>query len=154
MIFDHLDAASQYTRLHPGFDAAFDLLRSTPFAELEAGRHEVMGDPLYLIVDRNEGVGHEKARLEGHRKFIDVQYMVPDDGGGTEEIGWRALSTCREVAVPYDETKDVLFYAERPELWLPLHPGHFAIFFPGDIHAPLGGAGKILKAVVKVAVDW
>jgi YhcH/YjgK/YiaL family protein len=154
MIFDQLEAASQYSRLHPGFDAAFDLLRSTPFDELDAGRHEVMGDSLFLIIDRNEGVGREKARLEGHRKYIDVQYMVPGDGRGTEDIGWRALSACREVAVPFDEAKDVLFYAERPEIWIPLHQGHFAVFFPGDIHAPLGGSGKVLKAVVKVAVDW
>ena len=29
-----------------------------------------------------------------------------------------------------------------------------ASLFPQDVHAPLGGQGDLVKAVVKVAVDW
>jgi len=32
--------------------------------------------------------------------------------------------------------------------------GSFAIFFPEDVHAPLGTDGFIHKVVIKVAVEW
>jgi beta-galactosidase beta subunit len=37
--------------------------------------------------------------------------------------------------------------------WVAVPPGSFAIFFPHDAHAPLGGEGRVKKAVVKVASD-
>src|SRR5262245_35343343 len=100
MILDRLEDADHYRRLHPGFDAAFDLLRSTPFEELVCGRHEVMGDSLFLIIDHAQGKGRQAARLEAHRKYIDVQYSIP--GTPTpEEIGWRSTAACTPEA-PYD----------------------------------------------------
>lgn len=154
MIFDRLDQSGQYRRLHPGFDAAFDLLQSTPFAELAPGRHEVMGDTLFLLLDDADARGREATRLEAHRKYIDVQFIVPRAGATAEEFGWRAAAECTHVAVPYDKEKDIVFFGDQPELWFTLPPGHFAVFFPSDAHAPLAGNGKVLKAVVKVAVDW
>ncbi len=154
MIFDRLEQSGQYRRLHPGFDAAFDLLQSTPFAELKPGRHEVMGETLFLILEEAEGRGREAAQLEAHRKYIDVQFIVLRAGAATEEFGWRAAADCNQAIQPYDKEKDVVVFGERPELWFALPPGHFAVFFPTDAHAPLAGKGKLLKAVVKIAVDW
>ena len=45
-------------------------------------------------------------------------------------------------------------FGDKPDLWFSLPPGSFAIFFPSDAHAPLAGAGKTMKAVVKIAVKW
>ncbi len=154
MIFDRLEQSAQYRRLHPGFDAAFDLLQSTPFAELKPGRHDVMGDTLYLILEECEGRGRDATRLEAHRKYIDVQFIVPRAGAAAEEFGWRAVADCPSVAEKYDKEKDIVFFSDKPELWFTLPPGHFAVFLPTDAHAPLAGKGKVLKAVVKVAVDW
>lgn len=154
MILDRLEEAQQYTRLHPGFDAAFDLLRSTPFDEIKPGRHEVMGDSLLLIVENITGKGQGCAKLEAHRKYIDVQFVIPGKPTASEEFGWRPTASCAKAAAPFDETKDIGYFDDKPELWFTLPPGHFVVFFPSDAHAPLAGSGEIRKAVVKVAVDW
>jgi biofilm protein TabA len=154
MIFDRLEESAKYRRLHPGFDAAFDLLQSTPFDELSPGRHEVMGDTLVLIFEQVEGRGRDASRLESHRKYIDVQFVVPTKGSGSEEIGWRSKPLCQDVAQAYDKEKDIEYYGDCPELWFKVPPGYFAVFFPDDAHAPLAGSEKVVKAVVKVAVNW
>ncbi|HEY2881295.1 MAG TPA: YhcH/YjgK/YiaL family protein [Pirellulales bacterium] len=154
MILDRLEEASRYCRLHPGFDAAFDVLRSTPFEELEPGRHEIMGDSLVLIFEKVTGKGHDGAKLEAHKKYIDIQYVIPAKDSAAEEFGWRPTAGCTQPAGAFDKAKDIIFYADKPDLWFPVPPGHFVVFFPSDAHAPLAGAGNCQKAVVKVAVDW
>jgi biofilm protein TabA len=154
MIVDRLEEAGQYCRLHGGFDAAFDLLKSTPFEELKPGRHEVMGESLVLIFDHVEAKGREAARLEAHRRYIDVQYIIPGKNAVAEEFGWRPTAICTETTSPYDKDKDIVFFGDKPELWFAVPPGNFAIFFPSDAHAPLAGSGTVRKAVVKVAVEW
>jgi YhcH/YjgK/YiaL family protein len=71
-----------------------------------------------------------------------------------QEFGWRSTASCGETTSPYDKEKDIVFFADKPELSFMLPPGHFVVFFPGDAHAPLAGQATIRKAVVKVAVDW
>ncbi len=154
MIIGRLEEAQEYTRLHPGFEAAFDLLRSTPFEELSTGRHEVMGEDLFLVIGDGQQKGHEGAILEAHRKYIDIQYIVPRAGGVPEEFGWKPLPTCSEVTMPYDDEQDACLFGDKPDLWFALPPGNFVVFFPSDAHAPMAGQGRSLKAVVKVAVKW
>ncbi|HZZ29771.1 MAG TPA: YhcH/YjgK/YiaL family protein [Pirellulales bacterium] len=154
MIVDRLEEAGIYCRLHPGFDAAFDLLRSTPFEEVPDGRHEVMGDSLVMIVEHVEGPGRDSARLEAHRRYIDVQYIIPAKGAIAQEFGWRPTASCTETTAAYDKAKDIVFFGDQPELWLSLPPGHFVVFLPSDAHAPVAVPNKIHKAVIKVAVAW
>lgn len=149
MILDTLDAASRYAGLHPRFQAAFDFLRSTDLASLADGRHELDGAALYANVDRVPGRGREAAKLEAHRRYIDIQYMV----SGAEEIGWLPLGCCESVDLPYDADRDVGLFADAPSAWVAVPPGHFVIYWPDDAHAPLAGTGDLVKVVVKVAVD-
>ena len=110
MIIGRLEEAHEYSRLHGGFEAAFDVLRSTPFEELPPGRHEIMGDDLFLIIDHSEQKGHDGAKLEAHRKYIDVQFIVPKAGAVAEEFGWKPTAACRDmIGAPDDEAKDVGF---------------------------------------------
>lgn len=150
MILDLRGNASRYHPLHPGFAAAFDWFAHTKLASLDVGRHEIDGQRLFALVGRDPGKGRLAARLESHRRYIDIQVTL----AGQEEIGHRPLSDCRSPDVPFLPDNDVAFYAERPDSWLALPPGRFAIFFPDDAHAPLAGSGELHKVVVKVAVDW
>ena len=142
MIIDRLEEANQYCRLHPGFDAAFDLLRSTPSTKSAPGRHEVMGDSLVLIIDHVEGKGREAARLEAHRKYIDVQLLSPAKGAVVEEFGWRPTAACSQTTAKYDAAKDIVFFGDQPEIWFAVPPGYFVVFFPSDAHAPLAGSRR------------
>lgn len=150
MILDTIANASRYTAIHPGFAAAFEFLRTANLADLAAGRHEIDGDRLYVVMNRQPGRGRAGAKFEAHRRYIDIQFGV----SGTDEMGWLPLADCSQPAAPFEESKDVGFFTDSAQTWLTVPAGSFAIFFPEDVHAPLGGTGDLVKAVVKVAVDF
>jgi YhcH/YjgK/YiaL family protein len=148
LILDTLELCERYRHLHPGFATAFDVATSRDLGALAPGRHLIDGDRLYLSIDHTEGRGRLGARLESHRRYIDIQLTI----AGDEEIGWRPLSQCRAPAAPFDEPRDIRFYNDAPDSWLAVPAGRFAIFFPEDAHAPLGGTGLLRKAIFKIAV--
>lgn len=148
MILDILAQRDRYIHLHPAFGRAFDFVARRDLASLAPGRHLLDGDSLYVSIDQAEGRGRLGARLESHRRYIDIQLTIDGD----EEIGWRPLATCLAPAAPFDESRDICFYDDRPDSWLALPRGRFAIFFPDDAHAPLAGTGLLKKAIVKIAV--
>lgn len=90
----------------------------------------------------------EEGKLEGHRKYIDIQYVI----SGDESMGWSPRS---DVAPSenYDAEKDLEFFEGSPESIVQVPPGSFAVFLPTDAHLPCIGKGPIHKVVVKVAVD-
>jgi len=148
MVLDKLANAECYLRLHPAFANAFAFLGSADWTKLSDGRHAIDGERMYVSIDCSEGRGREGARLEAHRRYIDVQFTIE----GHEEIGWKPVSECEATSIAYDDAKDVMFFSDRPDSWLSLPAGHFAIFFPDDAHAPLAGRGTLKKAIVKIAV--
>src|SRR5512147_2079914 len=105
MVYDRIEQADRYAGLHPLFARAFDLLRRPETAGLTTGRHEIDGDAMYLVVGRGGGIEKEKAKLEAHRKYIDIQYAV----SGTDAMGWKPVGDCRAVSQPYDDAKDIMF---------------------------------------------
>ena len=148
MILDHIGNADRYANLHPLFAAAFRYLRKTDHAARPDGRVDIDGDRIFALHSHPLGRGHDGARLEIHRKYIDIQFVV----SGHEEIGWKALASCRKVTDPYDAQKDVGFFGDTSDTWSAVPPGHFVIYWPEDAHAPLGGEGSSAKVVVKIAV--
>ena len=149
MIIDAARCYQRYISLHPLFERAFRFLSCTDLGSLAPGRHAVDGDLLYLSVDHVQGRGRDGARLEAHRRYIDIQYTI----GGNEEIGWMPLEECGTPVEGFDETRDIGFFDRRPATWLSVPRGTFVIFYPDDAHAPLAGRGAIKKAVMKVAVQ-
>jgi len=150
MIQDRLENAERYYGLHPGFRVAFEFLKTQNLRELPLGRQEIDGTRLFVLVARDPGRGRAGAKLEAHRKYIDIQYVI----AGDEVIGVQPTVECKAIAEPYNPARDIIFFADKVEKWISLPPGTFIVFFPEDAHAPLAGDGEVHKAVVKVAVDW
>ena len=148
MILDDLKHAERYFNLHPGFRAGFRYLSQPNLQSFATGKYELEGDRLFVLINRDPGRGHEGARLEAHRKYIDIQFLV----SGAEEIGWRPTEECDHVTDPYDAERDIMFFADPPQTWIHLPVGKFMIFYPNDAHAPLAAQGDNVKAVIKVAV--
>jgi YhcH/YjgK/YiaL family protein len=138
----------EYRCLHPLFERGLRFLADTDLRALAPGRHAVDGDRIYLSIDHTHGRGRDGARLEAHRRYIDVQYTLEGD----EEIGWMPLAECGRPIDEYNAAKDVSFFAARPITWLAVPEGSFTIFFPDDAHAPLAGRGAVKKAILKIAV--
>ena len=150
MILDTLANAGRYAAVHAGFALAFEFLMTKDLTTLAPGRHDIDGDRMYVSIDHKAGRGEDGARLEAHRRYIDIQYTI----GGDELIGWMPLAGCTAPDGAFDETKDVGFFADRPATWVSVPPGSFTIFFPHDAHAPLAGHGLLKKAIVKIAVEF
>ena len=148
-VTDRLENAGQYSSLHPAFARAFAFLRRPDLASLEPGKHIIDGEKLFCIIAKDPGKKKNEARLEAHRKYIDIQYLI----AGTDEMGWRPAADCRQVDNVYDETNDIMFFKDKPEAWFRVAAGSFIIFFPKDAHAPLISDGQLHKAVVKIAVE-
>ena len=150
MILDSLADYHRYTAVHPAFAQAFHFLVYTDLKSMTPGRHPLDGERLYVSIDHKDARGRDAARLEAHRRYLDIQLTIE----GAEEIGWAPLASCRQPAGAFDDAKDIGFFDDRPETWLSVPPNRFAIFFPTDAHAPLAGRGLLKKAIVKVVVSW
>jgi biofilm protein TabA len=133
--------------LHPALAAAIAFLRGRPLGDLPEGRIEIAGTT-YAMVSRSPARRRSEARLEAHRKHIDIQYVI----AGVEEMGWTPRNRCQRADGPYDAEKDIEFFSDAPESYVTVRAGELVIFFPHDAHAPLIGAGEVHKIVVKVAV--
>jgi biofilm protein TabA len=148
MIYSTLSASSRYAALHPLFPRAFDYIRNTDLHALAPGRHDIIGDDLFVIVEHEQGRTRAEAQLECHRRYIDIQLVLE----GMDEMGWKQLADCREPVGDYSAEKDIRFFRDAADSWIAVPPEHFCIFFPEDAHAPLVSSGYIRKAVFKIAL--
>ena len=90
MILATLTNADRYAALHPLFPHAFEFIRNTDLLALAPGRYPIIGDELFVIVESVPGRTRTDAKLEVHRRYIDIQLVL-----GTDEMGWKALADCR-----------------------------------------------------------
>lgn len=154
MILDALSRSDRYLELHPLFARAFAFLRGTDLYALEPGRHAIDGERLFAIVEACAGRTRAEARLECHRRYIDIQLVLE----GVDEMGWKPLAECIDPATDYDAARDIRFFNDAPSSWIATPAGSFCLFFPDDAHAPLvstlkgTSSGMIRKVVVKIAV--
>jgi biofilm protein TabA len=148
MILDTIANIDRYSALHPLFPRAFEFLRNTDLSSFAPGHYPIVGGDLFAIVEHVPGRTRAEAKLEGHRKYIDIQLVLE----GVDEMGWKPLSECREPVDDYSAERDIQFFRDAPASWIATPPGAFCIFFPEDAHAPLVSAGRIRKVVVKIAL--
>lgn len=148
MILDTLANVGRYATQHPLFARAFEFLRGTDLKALTPGQHAVQGEQIFAIVEACAGRTRAEAKLECHRRYIDIQLVLD----GVDEMGWKPVSECVDPATDYDTARDIRFFNDTPSSWIATPPGSFCLFFPDDAHAPLVSEGRIRKVVVKTAV--
>ena len=148
MILDTIANANRYAAMHPLFPRVFEFIQNTDLQALTNGRHAIVNDDVFAIVERLDGRTRDTAQLECHRKYIDIQLVL----SGVDEMGWKALADCRDPVNQYNESADIQFYYDAPATWVVTPAGSFCIFFPEDTHAPLVATQPIHKIVFKIAV--
>ena len=148
MIFSTISQSDRYAALHTLFPRAFEYTRNTDLLTLAPGRYPIVGEQLFVIVENVSGRTRAEARLECHRKYIDIQLVLE----GTDEMGWKALADCVDPVSDYSAEKDIRFFHDAPATWIATPPGAFCIFFPEDAHAPLVSASQIRKVIFKIAL--
>jgi biofilm protein TabA len=149
MIIDTINNGSKYTSLHPLFAKAFDFVNQNDFDTLESGVIQIE-EGLKVIVSTANGKTRESslAKFECHDKSIDIQLCV----SGLETMAWKPREKCVSPNGDYNPEKDVRFFNDAPDMDFQLTDGQFAIFYPGDVHAPMIGEGEIKKLVFKVKI--
>lgn len=148
MILDSLKNLGSYEALSPNFAKAIEFILKSDLSALPLGRNEICGDLVYANVMEAQPKSKEEARLEIHRKYIDIQIPI----SGNELMGYTPLA---ELPAPdYVESDDAALYpagiAARD--YFNVRNDQFVIFFPQDGHAPAITPVALKKVVVKVAL--
>ena len=151
MIFDQLKNAPLYFPLGERIAKALQYLSQTDFTNVEPGTYEIDGENIFVIVQEYNTKPSSSAKWEAHKKYIDIQYMV----SGKEKMGF---TDSQKVIVlqEYRQGNDITIYKGEGN-FLIADEGHFAIFYPTDIHMPqlaLNIPKEVKKVVVKVRTDF
>ena len=144
MILDTIDNLQLYADINPFFGEVVRFMKENDLSTLAPGRHDIIGDDLYVNIAEASPRTREEAKLESHRKMIDIQIPLT----ASEEMGYTPL--CDLPEAPYDEGKDIAFYNETPQSYFEVTPKQFVIFFPHDGHAPAISPRPWRKAIFKV----
>jgi len=152
MIFDSLPNWQRYSAL-PAWKQAFDRLE-TLGPEAEPGEYEIVGRDIYLIVFDTTTKALLDTTLEAHQVYADIHLPLT----GPEVHARFPLDALTEKA-PYDPARDATLYLhpDRFTALFTLHPGHFALYLPGEAHLSQGKIDPrpqpLRKAVVKVRAE-
>ncbi len=149
MIVDTLENAARYAGTAPRMEEAFRFLQKLAAEAPADGRYEG-DDGIYATVSSYTAKQYENARMEFHRQYADIQYIL----SGTESI-WVPLSGGLAVTQPFTEGKDCAF-TELPKKCgcsrAVLEAGQYAVLFPGELHAPGVEVGHQAAAVRKIVI--
>jgi len=150
MIIDTLDNIDKYDNLGPGFDKAFDYLRSGRPATDPVGQYFLDGEDVFVNVEEYVSKPIERGRYEAHRVHADIQYVV----AGCERMGVAPLGEMH-MTEEYNAARDIAFYKGDGKMLL-VPAGTFVVFMPQDAHMPCiaeQSPAPVRKVVVKVRIN-
>lgn len=110
--------------------------------EIEKGVYEINGKEIYAIVQEYNSEKIEELKWEGHKKYIDIQYIAD----GKEEIGYSDIKNMKPEC-EYNEEGDYQFFTGEGKIEA-LSKGDYMVLYPEDIHMPCIGEGNIVKKIV------
>lgn len=147
----HLEAYEK--QLPPFIRQCLSAIRDFDFNSVLDGKYELCG--CTMSVESPSTEPEEERKLEGHKKFIDIQFEIK---GREEWIGVESIFDSPRALESYED-RDLYFFESHREKESKVYftEGRFAVFFPEDLHRPLcqGRKGKeiLRKAVMKVPVE-
>ena len=129
--------------------AAAEFLTRPDLGTLPAGRYELTPAGSYANIQEYET--RSEGNYEAHRAYTDIQVVL----SGKENILIAPIDRTADCVEPYDETRDIAFYASATDVRTALaDSSHWVILFPSDAHCPCMTIGtepeSIRKVVVKV----
>ena len=146
MIIDTIDNLGKYAALNPLFADVAEFLSKNDLNAMEAGKHTIQGDDLFVNIQVAKGRTRETAVLETHRKMIDIQIPLGTD----ETFGYSPLQDLPDCE--YNAEKDITKYGSlQAQTCVTVKPGQLVIFFPQDGHAPcISEKEEFKKAIFKI----
>ena len=143
--------AEHYKKFPARWEKVFQFLKENDLKTLPLGK-QLLGDDVTVNVQEYVTRDPGNEQLEGHRRFIDLQYVVE----GCELQGFAKIGTAVETVNPYNEKRDVAHFKVPVIEYHVIRSDQFTIFFPDDIHITniqYGEKAKVRKVVFKVSVE-
>lgn len=148
MVIDKIENLKIYKNLwNQRLVKALTYLRQTDFNQFKPGKYTIEGEDIFMLIQEYKTKDISECKLEGHRKYIDIQYMAI----GEELIGVTTLKDQLPINGHYEN--DCAFFESDTSL-IKLESGMFAIFFADDLHMPcikVEECSIVKKIVIKVA---
>ena len=148
MIKDKLSNAKTYFGISENLRRGFEWLINNDLVNMADGKHVIDGENIFANVQSYET--KDTAPFEGHRKYIDIQYMIK----WKEKVGVTDYTNCITKEA-YNIEKDIEFLDSEKKIYQILEEGDFLIFFPQDAHQPALNPDEKLfvkKVIVKVGI--
>ena len=146
MIIDTIENLGKYVALNPLFADVVEFLKSHDLQSMEPGKYPIKDKDLFMNLQVAKQRTKDTAFLETHVEMIDIQIPITC----AETFGYTPL--CDLPAFEYNAEKDITKYGDtKPQTFVTVNPGQFAIFFPQDGHMPcIIDEPEIKKAIFKV----
>lgn len=144
MIISNLKNAARYAHIDEKIAACIEYAAKLN-GQTPCGRYEV-ADGVYVNVMEYMPKASSEATIETHDVYADLQLVL----SGEEFMGCISDKDVMPVT-PYDKEKDIAMWKGNIAL-IPLRAGDFALFFPGEPHAPSlhKNCSAVKKAVFKI----
>ena len=147
MILDRIENIMTYAALGKNFETAAAWLKEQNLKTFTPGQIAVDGEQVFATLADNT-LSRKEPAYEAHRLYADIQLVVD----GREKLFLGTEGTVKEP-VPDSDFCPCEVSAGIPFV---LENGWFAVFMPGEMHAPGNPAGEpsvCRKLVVKVRTD-
>lgn len=147
MIADNLKNAEFYYNLGEKYRIALEYLQKTDLKSTPNGKYSIKGEEIFAIVQEYTTKPESEGRLEAHRKFTDIQYIVE----GEEKLGYAHIDDF-SATTEFDTEKDIIFGTGKAS-FIQAKEGDFLLFAPQDAHMPCICAdepSKVKKVVIKI----
>lgn len=146
MIIDTIENLGKYVALNPLFADVVEFLKNHNLQSMEPGKYPIKDKDLFMNLQVAQQRTKDTAFLETHVEMIDIQIPITC----AETFGYTPL--CDLPAFEYNAEKDITKYGDtKPQTFVTVNPGQFAIFFPQDGHMPcIIDETEIKKAIFKV----
>lgn len=146
MIVDTIENLGKYVALNPLFADVVEFLKNHDLQSMEPGKYPIKDKDLFMNLQVAQQRTKDTAFLETHIEMIDIQMPITC----AETFGYTPL--CDLPAFDYNAEKDITKYGDtKPQTFVTVNPGQFAIFFPQDGHMPcIIDEPEIKKAIFKI----
>lgn len=132
--------------LNPSFAVLFHFIDTTDLIDIEPGTYILDGDNAWVIIIECDMKEQEKALLEIHDNYLDLQMPI----SVAENYGYKLRSECKFPKAQMDTIKDIQFFDDSISELIEVEPRQFVVFDTCHAHAPTIGFGSIKKLVGKI----
>lgn len=142
MIYDKLENFEKYVSVHSEFKTVSEFIKNNDLLALPVGKSPINDKVFY---NRQSYMGKpDTDKYESHIKYIDVQIVL----SGAEKIKY----STKEPVVGELNEKDCYFTQADADCSSTLPKNTFAVYFPGELHAPGIGVNEeqVEKIIFKV----